>query len=129
MIPGVITDSMPSLGDPPDQFWMPLGSLTDHEEGRTRLMPLKDLEKLGSECRVGPIIKRQGDDRVRCQNVSNGSRHVPQQREKQSTGDSSVTSVHARASDENGTLICLFVKCWGGEQLSLAPQLMHPTRK
>jgi hypothetical protein len=74
----MIPDGVPGLGHLPDQFWVLLGKLTNHEEGCVRLMSFKNLEKAGSELRVGPIIKRQGGNRLGCQDVGNGSRHVAQ---------------------------------------------------
>jgi hypothetical protein len=62
--------------NPSYQLWVPLGSLTKHEERGSRRMPFKDIEQTRGKFRMRPIVKRQRSDRILGQDMSNGSHHV-----------------------------------------------------
>jgi hypothetical protein len=64
MIPGVVADGMPGLGNLPYDIGMFFCVLANHEKGRVRLMSRQNVEKTRRPPRVWAIIECEGSDRA-----------------------------------------------------------------
>jgi hypothetical protein len=76
MVPGMIADGMPPIGDLPHHIGIFLGSLTDHKKGGVHAMPLQNIEQTRREFWMGAIVKGKGSDGLLCSDMRDCTKGV-----------------------------------------------------